>query len=144
MPYTILIPLFFSLSVGASAATPVDSDHDGIVDTVDRCPNTPQLKKVDPDSRIAALFEPEFLSDRPVSVPVDETGCARDSDGDQVADHLDFCPEDLPEEISAGVNRNGCPLQSDADGTPDYRDRCPGTPRGVRTDPYGCPRDIDV
>lgn len=131
------------LGPAAYAATPgqpSDGDHDDVPDTQDRCPQTPQLKKISKVSRIAVLFEPEYFSDKPVSVPVDEWGCARDGDGDKVPDHLDFCPEDLPLEISAGVNKNGCPLQTDADGTPDYRDHCPATPQGVKTDQFGCPR----
>ena len=121
------------------ARGPVDGDGDGVPDTRDRCPDTPAYFKVDPGLRIAAVFEPRHLSGAPVTVLVDEFGCPLDGDGDGIPDHLDFCPENAPIEISAGVTTRGCALQSDGDGTPDYRDRCPHTPRGVATDRFGCP-----
>lgn len=131
------------LSIGllgfAQSVYAVDADHDGVDDAEDQCLNTPQLKKIDPNSKFAVLFPEARRSAEPVSVPVDEKGCAKDSDQDGIADHLDFCPENSQEELSAGVHDNGCPLQSDGDGTPDYRDRCPGTERGVRADSHGCP-----
>lgn len=132
--------LYGSLSLTANASPAVtDRDHDGIHDIEDRCPDTPPLRKLDPGSRLAPLFGKEYFSAEPVSVAVDSSGCAMDSDGDSIPDHQDYCPEDTPVEISAGVNRNGCPLQSDQDGTPDYRDACPDTPRGVPADRHGCP-----
>ena len=129
------------IPVLALAAGP-DQDADGVPDSLDLCPETPKLKKVDPNLRIAPIFGKQELSNAPVAVAVDEKGCALDSDRDGVADHLDFCPEDTAEEISAGVGDNGCPLQSDGDGTPDYRDRCPQTPKGVATDRFGCPKRV--
>ena len=118
----------------------LDSDNDGVSDAQDKCPNTHQVYKVDPNSRIAPLFEPEHLTKNPVAVMVDNDGCAVDSDGDGVPDHKDYCPDDTPLAISAGVSKQGCPLQSDSDGTPDYRDKCPGTLRGISTDRFGCPK----
>lgn len=145
--HLIFLLLCAFLASVAYATTPgllSDGDNDGVPDVQDRCPQTPQLKKISKTSRIALLFGPEYLSDKPVSIPIDEWGCAADSDGDKIPDHLDFCPNDLPLEISAGVNKNGCPIQTDADGTPDYRDNCPGTPRGVKTDQFGCLREDSV
>lgn len=37
----------------------------------------------------------------------------------------------------------GCPQDSDADGVADYLDECPGTPSGARVDEFGCPTDSD-
>lgn len=60
-----------------------DSDGDGVVDSLDQCPNTPQ------------------------GVEVDEVGCPLDSDGDGVPDYMDDCPN-----TPAGteVDEQGCPL----------------------------------
>lgn len=58
-----------------------DSDGDGVMDIVDKCPNTPEGIKVDSD------------------------GCPLDSDGDGVPDHLDKCP-DTPKGYK--VDASGC------------------------------------
>ena len=123
-----------------SGAAVLDTDHDGVIDAQDKCPNTPQIYKVDPNSRIAPLFEAEHLTKKQVAVMVDADGCAVDSDRDGVPDHQDYCPNDTLQAISAGITKQGCPLQSDGDGTPDYRDKCPGTLRGIPTDRFGCPK----
>lgn len=47
---------------------PMDSDHDGVTDDLDKCPNTP------------------------AGARVDATGCELDSDHDGVVDRLDKCP----------------------------------------------------
>jgi OOP family OmpA-OmpF porin len=90
---------------------PLDSDGDGIVDELDRCPNTPR------------------------GVEVDAQGCPLDSDGDGVPDYLDQCPR-TPR--GAAVDSTGCPLDSDGDGVPDYKDQCPGTPKGATVNAVGC------
>ncbi len=95
---------------------PLDSDGDGVPDTLDKCPNTPK------------------------GVKVDRAGCPLDSDGDGVADYLDKCP-DTPRRVK--VDASGCPLDSDGDGVPDYLDKCPDTPKGVKVDKAGCPLDSD-
>ena len=125
--------------VAAGGAWAADADHDGVEDGVDKCPGTAQVRKVNPDFRYALTVSPERRSAEPRSVAVDAEGCALDTDGDGVADHQDFCPEDTAEMISKGVTTQGCPISSDGDGTPDYRDDCPGTPRGVPADRRGCP-----
>ena len=130
--------LYTLLSAPVLTAEP-DSDHDGVADAKDRCPDTAQLKKVPPDFRYKMTVNPERLKPGPQAHPVDEHGCELDSDGDGVINSHDYCPKDTPEMISAGVAANGCARQSDADGTPDYRDDCPDTPKGVKTDAKGCP-----
>jgi OmpA-OmpF porin, OOP family len=94
-----------------------DSDHDGITDKKDACPDTPARVAVDP------------------------TGCPIDSDRDGVADGLDKCPG-TP--AGAHVDATGCPTDADADGVPDGIDECPTTPTGVRVDAKGCPVDADA
>jgi OmpA-OmpF porin, OOP family len=91
---------------------PADSDHDGVIDTLDKCPGTP------------------------AGVVVDSNGCPIDSDKDGVADYLDKCPN-TP--AGAPVDSNGCPLDSDKDGVADYLDKCPNTPAGTVVNASGCP-----
>ena len=59
----------------------LDSDGDGVIDSLDQCPNTP------------------------AGASVDANGCALDSDGDGVADYKDQCPNSAP---GAKVNELGC------------------------------------
>ena len=89
----------------------VDSDNDGVLDNVDKCPDTP------------------------VGVIVDNDGCPLDSDKDGVHDYLDKCPG-TPEGCT--VDKDGCPIDSDKDGVIDCLDKCPGTPEGVAVDRDGC------
>jgi len=60
----------------------IDTDGDGVADSMDKCPDTPK------------------------GVKVDANGCPLDSDGDGVADYLDKCP-DTP--AGTKVDANGCP-----------------------------------
>lgn len=133
----LLLTLFMVYGMANSSVNP-DKDFDKVPDLVDKCPGTPPMRKPDADSKYAALYSAEELSTAPRSVAVDTEGCVLDSDVDGVADYLDYCPDNSPEELAAGVHKNGCPLQSDGDGTPDYRDKCPATPRGIKTDHHGC------
>lgn len=105
--------------LSACATTPkpapivvVDSDGDGIVDGLDRCPGTEH------------------------GFSVDIHGCPSDSDGDGVFDFIDRCP-DTP--ATAAVDRYGCELDDDGDGIANDRDQCPGTAEGVVVDAVGCP-----
>jgi OOP family OmpA-OmpF porin len=90
---------------------PLDSDGDGVVDDVDKCPNTPR------------------------GMEVDAQGCPLDSDGDGVIDSADKCPNTPP---GVAVDSSGCPPDSDGDGVPDYLDQCPGTPVGATVNEVGC------
>lgn len=91
---------------------PSDSDNDGVIDTLDKCPATPQ------------------------GVAVDSNGCPLDSDKDGVPDYLDSC---LGTPAGVVVDTKGCPIDSDNDGVADYLDKCPGTPAGVAVSANGCP-----
>ena len=126
----------FAISPGNVLA--MDSDHDGIPDSKDRCPNTAQLKKLPADFKFAAAVNPDRLKPGPQAYPVDQYGCEFDTDSDGVVNSKDYCQEDSKEALSMGVAENGCPKHSDGDGVPDYRDRCPNTPAKVKTDKYGC------
>ena len=117
----------------------VDTDHDGIPDHQDQCPNTAQLKELPAHFKYRLAVSSERYSGEPRAWPVDRRGCEPDSDGDGVVNSQDYCPFDSAEAISRGVAANGCPVHSDFDGTPDFRDQCPNTPRRVPTDAVGCP-----
>lgn len=90
---------------------PADSDNDGVIDPLDKCPGTP------------------------AGVKVDGNGCPIDTDKDSVADYLDKCP-DTPAGVV--VDGNGCPVDTDKDGVADYLDKCPDTLAGVVVDAKGC------
>ena len=89
-----------------------DSDGDGVLDSKDKCPNTPS------------------------GVKVDEAGCPFDSDKDGVLDYKDECP-DTP--IGVAVDEVGCPFDNDSDGVLNYKDNCPDTMQGLTVDAVGCP-----
>jgi OOP family OmpA-OmpF porin len=133
---------------GKSAKTfaPIDSDGDGVVDTLDKCPGTPSGVAVDKDGcprDSDGDGVPDYLDKcpgTPAGVAVDKDGCPLDSDKDGVANNLDKCPG-TPAGVA--VDKDGCPLDSDKDGVPDYLDKCPGTPAGVAVDKDGCPPDSD-
>jgi OOP family OmpA-OmpF porin len=124
----------------------VDSDRDGVLDDVDKCPDTPLGVKVDKDGCPIDSDNdgvPDYLDKcpgTPVGCTVDKDGCPIDSDKDGVIDCRDKCPG-----TPAGVvvDKDGCPLDSDKDGVPDYLDKCPGTPVGCTVDKDGCPIDSD-
>jgi outer membrane protein OmpA-like peptidoglycan-associated protein len=90
----------------------IDSDKDGVFDSVDNCQGTPRGANVDSD------------------------GCPIDSDKDDVIDYKDECPK-TPMGVS--VDKKGCPLDSDKDGVLDYKDNCPETPLGLSVNQSGCP-----
>ena len=90
----------------------IDSDKDGVFDSVDVCPGTPR------------------------GASVDSKGCPIDSDKDGIIDYKDECPN-TP--LGVSVDKKGCPLDSDEDGVLDYKDLCPETPLGLSVDANGCP-----
>ena len=122
----------------------VDSDRDGVLDDVDKCPDTPLGVKVDKDGCPIDSDNdgvPDYLDKcpgTPVGCTVDKDGCPIDSDKDGVIDCRDKCPN-TPE--GCAVNKDGCPLDSDNDGVIDCRDKCPNTPAGAKVDKDGCSRE---
>src|SRR6266540_2761583 len=131
-----------------------DSDHDGVTDKKDACPDTPAGAAV--DSKGCPIdSDRDGVSDgidkcpgTPAGAHVDATGCTTDGDADGVPDGIDQCPA-TPAGVHVDVK--GCPVDSDADGVPDGVDQCPDTPAGVAVDPAGatvdasgCPLDADL
>ena len=138
--------LFGAIGFSFSFFGEQDSDADGVVDSRDLCPNTPNGVKVDLlgcpiDSDKDGV--PDYLdkcSDTPEKVKVDKKGCPLDTDNDGISDYIDIC-SNTPKNVL--VDEFGCPLDADNDGIPDYLDRCANTPIGVQVDKYGCPLDSD-
>ena len=81
--FFLVIPIlaFSAASVHGQAQ---DSDHDGIPDALDKCPNTAQLKKLPADFKFAPAVNPERLKPGAQAYPVDKDGCEFDTDGDGV------------------------------------------------------------
>lgn len=93
-----------------------DSDHDGVFDRMDLCPNSS------------------------FGVAVNQRGCPVDEDLDGVLNIVDDCPG-TPNGIA--VDFRGCPFDEDEDGVPDYQDQCAGSPEGQAVDKKGCIKDSD-
>src|SRR5262249_52647092 len=130
----------------ALGGTARDTDHDGVPDKKDKCPDTPAGGHVgatgcpldtDGDKVFDGLDQCEGT---PKGATVDAKGCPIDTDGDGVFDGLDQC-SDTPK--GATVDAKGCPSDSDGDGVLDGLDQCPNTPKGATVDAKGCPTDSD-
>ncbi len=113
----------------------VDTDGDGIVDSLDRCPTIAGLAALKgcPDK------DGDGIADIDDACP-DVAGVAKykgcpipDTDGDGINDEMDKCPT-VP-----GVARyQGCPIpDTDGDGVNDEEDKCPTRPGPVSN--QGCP-----
>jgi outer membrane protein OmpA-like peptidoglycan-associated protein len=130
----------------ALGGRPLDSDGDGVADSDDTCPGTPDGAVVDAagcpqDSDgdgVADGFDRCAAS--PAGAVVDARGCPQDADGDGVPDGLDRCAGTL---AGATVDANGCTQDADRDSVLDGLDRCPDTPAGAIVDATGCPLDGD-
>jgi len=112
----IQIPLSSQQPPPRKVATVKDSDHDGVPNNQDQCPDTPR------------------------GAQVNAKGCALDSDHDNVPNGIDQCPNTPP---GTQVNAKGCPIKqkakdSDHDGVPNSKDQCPNTPRGEQVLANGC------
>jgi OOP family OmpA-OmpF porin len=116
---------------------PADTDNDGIIDSVDKCPTVPGLQKYEgcpvPDTDKDGINDEE---DKCPSV----SGLARyqgcpipDTDKDGINDEEDKCTTQ-----PGPASNQGCPfVDSDKDGIADPDDKCPnlfGTPEN-----QGCP-----
>lgn len=104
---------------------PIDSDKDGIIDTIDKCPMEAQGDHPDPRS--------------------DFWGCPeKDTDKDGIYDSVDLCINE-PQGDHPDPKRLGCPdKDSDNDGIYDSVDACPHEAGVPSTDPKmnGCPEQL--
>lgn len=89
-----------------------DDDHDGVINSADKCPATPEGRVVDAN------------------------GCQLDDDHDGVVNAVDSCPTTPEGRI---VDESGCQIDEDKDGVLDYDDQCPHTPQMFKVNSVGCP-----
>lgn len=136
-----LFSLGLQMPFGTTAQAVVDSDGDGVADSIDRCPGTPAGTVVDrygceADSDGDGVTDSaDRCPGTPAGTRVDTQGCAEDSDGDGVPDGDDECPDTVR---GAAVDERGCELDGDDDGVVDRQDRCPDTRAGAQVDVRGC------
>ncbi len=117
-------------------ATKKDKDGDGILDEVDKCPDTPGLAIFQgcPDTDNDSVPD---IEDNCPDVPglVSMKGCP-DKDGDGITDKEDNCPD-----VAGLAKYHGCP-DTDGDGIIDSEDSCKTIPGTALL--HGCPdRDGD-
>ena len=133
-----------------------DRDGDGIIDTLDACPDKPEDfdgnadrdgcpedQDTDGDGILDSLDRcPKERED--FDGVEDADGCpdlTRDRDGDGFLDEVDNCP-DSPEDKDGFEDEDGCPdPDNDRDRIPDTRDKCPDEPEDQDgdADDDGCP-----
>jgi OOP family OmpA-OmpF porin len=138
-------------TVGA-VAKEGDRDGDGIPDSLDQCPDKPEVyngfEDLDgcpddpdtdhdgiPDSRDMCILEPEDKDGY-----LDDDGCPDlDNDADGIPDVADKCPNQ-PEDPDGFEDEDGCPDDdNDKDTVPDVKDECPNTPGQPTGRRPGCP-----
>jgi len=148
------IPVFHLLAgVTWAPLTDPDTDGDGVLDSVDSCPDLAEDRDGTgdedgcPDEDNDADTVPD-AEDRCPNEPedrdghMDEDGCPDgDDDGDGVLDGYDSCPND-PEDMDGDRDEDGCPDgDSDRDGIDDGADQCPNEAEDTDglADDDGCP-----
>jgi len=116
---------------------PVDTDKDGIIDSLDKCPTVPGIAKYQgcpiPDTDKDGLNDEEDKCPTVAGLPRYQGCPIPDTDKDGINDEEDKCP------TKAGPASNqGCPfVDTDGDGIPDPEDRCPNLFGTVAN--HGCP-----
>jgi len=121
------------------AAVVLDRDNDGVLDSLDRCPDSAGLAALQgcPDQDGDGIAD---VDDKCPGVAglAKYTGCPiPDSDGDGINDEQDKCPN-----VSGVARYQGCPVpDTDKDGVNDEEDKCPA--EAGPTSNFGCPI-IDV
>jgi outer membrane protein OmpA-like peptidoglycan-associated protein len=131
---------------------PRDTDGDGIIDELDKCPTEPEDRDgfedadgcPDPDNDKDGIPD---VADRCPNEPEDKDGfedadgCPDpDNDKDGIPDTEDRCPNE-PEDKDGFEDTDGCPdPDNDKDGIPDTEDKCPNEPGPAIN--QGCP-DVD-
>jgi outer membrane protein OmpA-like peptidoglycan-associated protein len=142
------------------SAPPVkgDRDHDGILDDVDRCPDTPEDKDgfQDTDGCPDLDNDADGIPDKTDKCPdvpedrdnfEDDDGCPEsDNDKDGILDRVDQCPNEA-EDNDGWESLDGCPdPDNDKDGILDVNDLCPFEPETMNgyADNDGCPDEEQV
>ena len=125
------------LGIGLDLGKSNDTDKDGVIDSKDKCGETPPGVKVDANGCPLDIDSDgvyDYKDACPdIAGPANSKGCP-DKDGDGILDANDECPE-----ISGSANFKGCP-DTDGDGIEDRKDKCPNIKGSELT--FGCP-DLD-
>jgi len=92
---------------------PIDDDKDGVVNSIDKCPNTIP------------------------NIVVDANGCSVDTDNDGVLNSIDSCPKTI---AGTTVDAKGCDINADddKDGVINSKDICPDSVEGDIVNSDGC------
>ena len=132
-----------------------DTDGDGIVDKLDKCPEKPEDMDgfededgcPDLDNDNDGIVD---LKDKCPNTPEDmdgfedDDGCPEaDNDNDKILDKDDKCPNE-PEDLDGFEDLDGCPdLDNDGDKILDKDDKCPNKPEDMDgfEDEDGCPEN---
>ena len=113
----------------------LDKDGDGVLDTDDKCPDTPGIAALQgcPDRDGDGIADDDDKCPD-VAGLIKYGGCPiPDTDGDGINDELDKCPE-----IKGVARYDGCPVpDTDSDGVNDEEDKCPNRPGPASN--MGCP-----
>jgi outer membrane protein OmpA-like peptidoglycan-associated protein len=144
----------------SGAMATLDDDHDGITNSLDKCPNDPEDMDgfedsdgcPDPDNDKDGICDPWVTAqgkqgmyasqckgvDKCPNVAEDidgfqdDDGCPDpDNDGDGILDAKDQCPN-MPEDFDGFQDNDGCPdLDNDKDGVANSVDKCPNDPEDI-------------
>jgi outer membrane protein OmpA-like peptidoglycan-associated protein len=123
----------------------IDTDKDGVMDQLDKEPNTPPGVMVYGNG-VGIDSDKDGIQDHVDSCPLkygplSNKGCPlpKDSDQDGIIDVEDLCPL-----VAGTVSNKGCPLpkDTDQDGIIDVEDLCPLVPGTVSN--KGCPEDEKI
>jgi OOP family OmpA-OmpF porin len=117
---------------------PMDTDKDGIIDSLDKCPTIPGLVKYDgcpvPDSDKDGINDEEDKCPQVFGLARYQGCPIPDTDKDGLNDEEDKCPTE-----AGPASNNGCPfVDTDGDGINDPDDWCPNE-KGLPED-HGCPK----
>ncbi len=131
-----------------------DDDNDGILNSIDKCPNSEVGISVDANGCLidedddidGILNSIDECPDTKRGVDVDEQGCFVDGDDDNdgILNSLDKCPDTKE---GATVDEEGCFVDGDDDndGILNSIDECPNTSDQVNSiDEVGCVKDFNM
>ena len=110
-----------------------DMDHDGVPDSVDKCPTIPGLPEFNgcPDTDGDGV--PDEEDECPLVAGLKQFNGCPDTDHDGIPDNKDKCPYE-----AGPADNGGCPVADrDHDGVPDAEDRCPDVYGTLAN--HGCP-----
>jgi outer membrane protein OmpA-like peptidoglycan-associated protein len=117
----------------AELAKPSDMDHDGVPDSLDKCPTIAGLPEFNgcPDTDGDGV--PDDEDECPLVPGLKQFNGCPDSDHDGIPDNKDKCPYE-----AGPADNGGCPIADrDHDGVPDAEDKCPDVPGTIAN--HGCP-----